>query len=147
MKLYERDFSTLTADGQNKGVRPTLVQNNFPHSRILDSISPERLIPMGFLEAPKGFGSHEFMLFATAPFVCSSSVWVFDSICTGRRPRFTTRTRHLGFQWVTGKKMLVKSCLGQQWVRPLNLTRCPQSARRDVSPFRKGCYADTHKHC
>ena len=67
MKLYERDFSTLTADGQNKGVRPTLVQNNFPHSRILDSISPERLIPMGFLEAPKGFGSHEFMLFATAP--------------------------------------------------------------------------------
>ncbi len=25
--------------------------------------------------------------------------------------------------------------------------RWPQSAGRDVSPFRKGCYADPHKHC
>jgi hypothetical protein len=67
------------------------------------------------MEAPKGFGSHEFTPFATALSYGEAPAWVLDRICTARRTRVPIRLHHLEFQLVTGKKTLVKSCLGQQW--------------------------------
>ena len=70
--------------------------------------------PYGIPGGPNGLRKPRIHAFRDSCVLCGSSVGILDSICTARRPRFTTRISHLGFQWVTGKKTLVKSCLGQQ---------------------------------